>query len=818
MNKSIIFVAAISTIAAAALVACGGGDASTASATVISGSVVKGPVTGATVCAYDITGGSKGAATGACVPTDADGFYKLSLPQVSGSVLLEANGGTYIDETTAVRTSVTASSTFSSITSTSGGNVAAAITPLTTIAVNAARVAGTLSPTGFSQQVTNVLTAFGLDPKLDITTTVPVTSGTTDAHGRALITISRLIATGSTLPNILATTQPALLQDAYRIASASTASSPFTVKLLGFNDYHGALESPGTFGASSAVATADRPAVGGAEYMAAHLARLKKQNPLNVVVGAGDSIGASPLISSLFFDEPAVETLNRMGLEFNSVGNHEFDKGSTELLRLQNGGCKMTGGVIDANSCRGAIAGTPVPFEGAKFKWLSANVISTSTGKPLLPAYGIKVFNGVKVAFIGMTLKATPTIVTPTGVAGLEFRDEAQTVNALIPELRAQGIESIVVLVHEGGFQTGTSGDINGCEGNLAGSAIAGIVSQLDNAVDLVVSGHTHAAYNCILPNATGRTISVTSSSAFGRLLTDIDITIDPVTRNITKTIATNRLVVRNDPATLADSAVASIVAAYKVLVSPIANLVIGAISADLPNSRIDGACNMPAGSLIADSQLAATQPASFGNAVVAFMNGGGVRSPGFTFTSSTAGEGNGNVTYGEAFTVQPFGNSLVTLSLTAQNIKDFLEEQFAGCLGQSATATRFALPSAGFKYTWDGAKSCGARISNVSLRTASATEVLVDASGAVQNPAKSYRVTVNNFMADGGDGYSTLVKGTSRMGGAQDIDALTAYLADYKSPKVPYTLGVNPLDSGTSRINRLGNSSTCPSGSNVNP
>ena len=601
-------------------------------------------------------------------------------------------------------------------------------------------------------------------------------------------------------------------------AAPAATAAPFTIKVVGFNDYHGTLESPGTFGQTSAVPAASRPPVGGAEFIAAHVASLKKQNPLNVVVGAGDSIGASPLISSLFFDEPSVETLNRIGLEFNSVGNHEFDKGSAELLRLQNGGCKTTAGAIDPNSCQGAVAGTPVPFEGAKFKWLSANVVSTATSKPLLPAYGVKTFNGVKVAFIGMTLKATPSIVTPSGVAGLEFRDEAQTVNALIPELRAAGIESIVVLVHEGGFQTGTLGDINACEGNLAASPIVGIVKQLDNAVDLVISGHTHAAYNCMLPNAAGRSISVTSASAFGRVLTDIDVTIDPATSDITKAAATNRLVVRNDPAITADAVVAKIVAAYKGLVSPLANSIIGAITADLPNSRTDGACNMPAGSLIADSQLAATQPASFGGAVVAFMNGGGVRSPGFTFASSAAGEGDGNVTYGEAFTVQPFGNSLVTLSLTTKDIKDLLEEQFAGCLGQSATSTRFALPSAGFKYTWDGAQACGARISNVTLNTGGGIETLVNATGTVQNPTKTYRVTFNNFMADGGDGYSTLLKGTNRIGGAQDIDALTAYLANFKAPKAPFSLGSNALDAGTPRINRVGTSATCPGGTNVNP
>jgi 5'-nucleotidase len=596
------------------------------------------------------------------------------------------------------------------------------------------------------------------------------------------------------------------------------SQAPISVKIIGFNDYHGNLESPGTFGATAAVPAVERPPVGGADYLAAHVAKLKNQNPLNVVVGAGDFVGASPLVSAAFHDEPAIETLNRIGLEFNAVGNHEFDKGSAELLRLQNGGCKTANNQTDPNSCKGASVGTPVPFEGAKFKWLSANVISSSTGKTLLPAYGIKTFNNVKVAFIGMTLKATPTIVTPTGVAGLEFRDEAQTVNALIPELRAQGIESIVVLVHEGGFQTGSLSDINGCEGNLSGSPIAGIVRQLDDAVDLVVSGHTHSAYNCKLPNAAGRNISVTSASSFGRLLTDIDVTIDPATRNITSVAATNRLVSRNDTSVKADAAVARIVDGYKTLVSPVANAVIGSISAALPNTRIDGACNMPAGNLIADSQLAATRPDGFGKAVIAFMNGGGVRNPGFTFDQSTTNEGNGNVTYGEAFTVQPFGNSLVTMTLTARDLKDVLEEQFAGCRGQGASTTRFMIPSNGFKYTWDGSKACDARISNVTLTTSGSTETIVDAAGTVLNPTKTYRVTVNNFMADGGDGYATFLKGSNRLGGAQDIDALVAFLAQYKAPRSPYDPAGVAEDAGTPRIRRVGSSTTCPTGANVNP
>ena len=608
----------------------------------------------------------------------------------------------------------------------------------------------------------------------------------------------------------LSMTTCAIAKEADAIAARS-----FAVKVIGFNDYHGNLQSPGTFGVNTAVPAAQRPPVGGAEFMAAHVKKMKEQNPLNVVVGAGDSIGASPLVSALFFDEPAVETLNRIGLEFNAVGNHEFDKGARELLRLQNGGCKMTAGVVDPSSCKGSVVGTPVPFEGARFQWLSANVIEAATGKPLLPAYGVKRFRGVEMAFIGMTLEATPTIVTPAGVAGLRFQDEADTVNALIPELRARHIEAIAVLVHEGGFQTGSLSDINGCEGNLAGSAIAGIVRHLDDAVDLVISGHTHAAYNCMLPNAAGRLIPVTSSSAFGRVLTEVDVVLDPATKDVVSVTAVNRLVVRNDGAIPADPEVAAIVQGYANLVSPIANQVIGAISRALPNTRVDAACNMPAGDLIADAMLDATSADGFGGAAIALMNGGGVRSPGFTY-AQTVGEGDGNVTYGEAFTVQPFGNSMVTVTLTAQQLKDVLEEQFAGCRGQGATTTRIMLPSAGFKYAWDGSQACNARIRTATLTTATGTETIV-AAGAVVNPARAYRVTVNNFMATGGDGYSTFLSATGKLGGAQDIDALVAYMADFKAPNLPYMPLSRPEDAGTPRISRIGGT-TCPTGANVNP
>jgi 5'-nucleotidase len=597
-------------------------------------------------------------------------------------------------------------------------------------------------------------------------------------------------------------------------AARSNVGKTVTVRLIGFNDFHGTLQSPGTFGINLNVPPAQRPAVGGAEFIAGHVAKLKAQNPLNVVVGAGDFIGASPLISALFNEEPTIEVMNRIGLDFNAVGNHEFDKGSGELLRLQNGGCKAG----DPNSCKGAVVGTPVPFEGAKFKWLSANVISTATGKPLLPAYGIKRFGKVKVAVIGMTLEETPTIVTPAGVAGLQFKDEADTVNALIPELRRQGVNTIVVLVHQGGFQTGALSDINGCDGNLAGSAIQQIVGRLSDKVDAVISGHTHAAYNCQLPNASGRPIPVTSASAFGRVLTALDLVIDTKTRDVTSASATNLLVDRTDATVTPNAAVKGIVDGYNALVSPIANQVIGSITKDIPNTAIDNACNMPAGDLIADAQFGATTPVGFGDAVIAFMNRGGVRNPGLTFNPSV-GEGAGNVTYGEAFTLQPFGNSLVTMTLTRQDIKNVLEQQFAGCRGQSATNTRIMLPSAGFSYTWDGSKPCDSRISNVKLTVNGLTNTLVDANGVVNDPLQPLRVTVNNFMSTGGDGFTTFLNGTNLLGGAQDIDALVSYMSAFKGPNVPYDPNNPALGKPRiTRVNAPAGSTTCPGGANVNP
>lgn len=646
------------------------------------------------------------------------------------------------------------------------------------------------------------------------------------------------------------------------VQAQNSVAGPISVKIVAFNDYHGNLESPGTFGPNQVGNNANsgnRPDVGGAEFMAAYVAGMRAKNPNTVVVGAGDLIGASPLVSALFFDEPAVETLNKIGLDFSSVGNHEFDKGKDELRRLQNGGCKLTaGGTPDANSCRGYGSSAPGTFDGAKFKWLSANVIDTATGRTLFPSYGIKSFGGVKVAFIGMTLKGTPGIVTPTGVAGLTFNDEADTVNALVPRLRAQGIESIVVLVHQGGFQnvigTGqpTASDINGCTGDLRNSDstdsdIRAIVKRLDNAVDLVISAHTHAAYNCSkntidvstngatttarptgMPNKTGRLIPVTSASAFGRMVTEIDLQIDPTTRDVIDVSPSNVLVARDkrsngavvaatDPVVIAAQTyvannpdVSNIIAAYKADQAPLANKVIATITAGMTNSA-NTAGEMDAGDLIADAQLQATQPASLGGAQIAFMNAGGVRNPGFV---NAAGTYPYDLTYGNAFTVQPFGNTLITMTLTAQQIKNLLEQQFPACLGQGSQQ-RIMQISNGLKYSWKvpagATNNSGCNyIQDVTFTptdvtvyppatTGPADNIVIG--GVVQNPTKTYRVTVNNFMANGGDGFTVLIGGANKLGGAQDIDALTAYLAGYKAPAAAY----NPADAalGKPRITK---------------
>ena len=536
---------------------------------------------------------------------------------------------------------------------------------------------------------------------------------------------------------------------------------PIEVQVLALNDFHGNLEPPA--GSSGEIEGTE---AGGAEFLATHVAELEATNPRNtIVVSAGDLIGASPLLSALFHDEPTIEAMNEIGLDLNGVGNHEFDEGTGELRRMQEGGCHPVDGCLGADD-----------FAGADFQFLAANVVSQDTGETLFPPYAIERFGGgAKVAFIGMTLEGTPTIVTPEGVAGFDFLDEADTANALVGELRRQRVENIIVLLHEGGFPAAGSG-FNGCTG-ISGP-IVDIVERLDPEIDAVISGHTHQAYNCVIDG-----IPVTSAASFGRLVTDMDLTLDRRSKEITSISVNNEIVTRDvEPS----APITDLIARYAELSDPLANRVIGSITADITRAQ-NAAGESALGDGIADAQLLATTAPELGGAVAAFMNPGGIRAD--LLFAASGGEGDGNVTFEEAFTVQPFGNSLVTMTLTGAQIDTMLEQQFCGI---NAEAPRVLQPSLGFAYTWDAAAVGAADCSTADA--VDPTTIAID--GVPVDPAGSYRITVNSFLATGGDGFDVLNEGTERLGGALDLDALEDYFVANPEGVAP-----GPQD----RISRVG-------------
>jgi 5'-nucleotidase len=524
------------------------------------------------------------------------------------------------------------------------------------------------------------------------------------------------------------------------------------VQLLALNDFHGHLE-PTTPGTIAPAPGAARVPAGGAEYLATHLRMKERRHRNSLIVSAGDLIGASPLLSALFHDEPTIEAMNKMGLDLNAVGNHEFDEGAAELLRMQRGGCHPTDGCLDGNG-----------FRGAKFRFLGANVAWEDSGRTIFPAYSIKRFDGVKVGFIGMTLEGTPNIVSPSGVAGLRFLDEADTANRYANELRRRhGVKAVVVLLHEGGVQTGPSEAIGPNTCNGISGPIVDIVNRTTSQVDLFVTGHTHTAYNCVID---GR--PVTSASSFGRLLTDIDLTLSRWSRDVVEVSANNQVVTQN---VFKATDMTDLIERYSVIAAPLRDRVIGRISADITQAN-DDSREQPAGNLIADAQHAATSSATTGGAVAAFMNPGGVRAP-FTFAPSGS-EAPGEVTYGEAFTVQPFGNSLVTMTLTGAQILEMLKLQWCG----QGTSPRVLLPSSSVHYTFDQSVAADlAAVAGAGCAGAPNPVSAVTIGGTAVDPAASYRITVNSFLADGGDGFPVLRQGTDRLGGEVDTDALEAYL-----------------------------------------
>jgi 5'-nucleotidase len=471
------------------------------------------------------------------------------------------------------------------------------------------------------------------------------------------------------------------------------------------------------------------------------------QQENTITVAAGDLIGASPLLSAAFHDEPSIEALGLAGLDLASVGNHEFDEGAGELLRIQNGGCHPADGCADPAR----------PYAGASFQYLSANAFVTASGEPLLAPYAIKEVTGVRVGFIGMTLEGTADIVSQSGVAGLDFRDEIETGNRYAAELQRQGVEAIVVLLHEGGAQAPGAG-INDCTG-LQGPIVP-IAEGFSPAIDVVVSGHTHQAYNC---RVAGKV--VTSASSFGRLVTDIDLLIDPSTGDVVSATATNVVVGRDVPA---DPGQTELVGRYRALLGPIASRRIGETTGTVTRAQepllgqLGGESAL--GNLIADAQLAATDDEQ--GAVAAFMNPGGVR----------ADLDAGPVLYEEAFTVQPFNNYLTTIDLTGTQLDCLLEQQFV--------TERTLAPSSSVTYTVDPNGAAGTTADPCAGTRVNGLAV----GGTPVDPAATYRITVNSFLADGGDGFSVLAQGTNRVVGGLDIDAFAAYLAGAGPVAAPET------------------------------
>jgi 5'-nucleotidase len=545
--------------------------------------------------------------------------------------------------------------------------------------------------------------------------------------------------------------------------------------LLALNDFHGNLQPPS--GSSGQI---NATKAGGAAFLASLLNRERKKSraagATPLTVAAGDLIGASPLLSAAFHDEPTIKAMNQMHLDVSSVGNHEFDEGVSELLRMQKGGCLPDGpnGVNGQNSCPGT-----QDFKGADFKYLGANVAwKNRAGHPRatpFKPYQIFRVENQKVAFIGMTLEGTPAIVSQAGIADVQFLDEVETANALVPKLRKKGVKSIIVLLHEGGVPTDATA-YNNCSG-VSGAGLA-IAQNLSPKIDAVVSGHTHQPYNCVVKDPSGRPRLFTSASSFGRMVTKLHFLIDPKTHDIVRPAAfAENIINANAEGQKQQKKMNTLISAFETLVQPIANAVIGHIAgaSSVTKTQEANGSDSPLGNLIADSQKADPTVVQNGQApVIALMNPGGIRAD---LVENAAGD----VTYGAAFTVQPFNNFVVSMNLTGAQIKALLNEQWNG----ANEASRKILEVSGLQYTWD--RTLAAQASTNAL----VGDVLVDADGDPNTPmvaladGTTYRVVANSFLSDGGDNFATFKAGTSKLIGGLDIDSLRLYLQSHD----PYTV-----------------------------
>jgi 5'-nucleotidase len=551
---------------------------------------------------------------------------------------------------------------------------------------------------------------------------------------------------------------PVLLAALFAAASCSSARGTVDVQFLAFNDFHGRLEPPS--GATGRIG--DVPA-GGIEYFATHLARLKSANPNSMVISAGDNIGATPFLSGLFHDEPTVEALNTLGLEVSAVGNHELDDGWWELLRIQRGGCHPIDG------CQGQAS-----FRGARFTYLSANLVldpqkvdsahlpasgwSSVNGQPglLVPASTVKEIAGVRVGFVGVTLRRAASIIRRDRIEGISFTPEVEAVNGAVKQLVDDGVRTIVVLAHEGAEPAGN--DINRCDGP-AGDVFA-ILKDLSPDVDLVISGHTHRAYVCMVGD-----VLLTSAASYGRVITSIDVRIDRRTGDVTSKRARNVIVSRDVEK---DPRQTRLLDRYRPLAASHGARPVGQLTASVMQ-RNNQAGESALGDLVADSALDGAKAATSGDAVVAFVNPGGIR------TDLVRRPDGSPITYADAFEVLPFGNMVVVKTLTGDAIVRLLEQQFDN---PTPGESRVLQVSDGFSYSYDQSRPAGQRVTRSSIVIG----------GQRLDPKKSYRVVMSDFLWAGGDKMTVALEGTDPVVIDEDVQLLVNYLEKRSpiSPRLP--------------------------------
>jgi 5'-nucleotidase len=545
----------------------------------------------------------------------------------------------------------------------------------------------------------------------------------------ALMRVGRLLAAIVAAGSIAAAT----LASAAGVTASGAPPVPPTVdvQILAINDFHSALPPP-TGGGGKVFGT---PA-GGIEYLATDIREREALNPNTLVLSAGDLLGASPLVSALFHDEPTVEAMDLLGLDYTVVGNHEFDDGLAELHRIQDGGCYQ-------DDCL-----TGHFYPGADFRFLAANVVGQD-GTTIFPPYAVRSFGGARVGIIGVITSVAPEIISPEKVAGLTFLDPTATVNRYAAELRKQGVHTIVVLMHEGNPESGTT--VNGCP--ALAPWFSSMISGMDKDVRAVITGHSHEAYTCVVAGKV-----VTQASSHGRVFTRIDMTIDRATDVASSVSATNTTVTRD---VTPDPAESVLFDKYDALAAPLEDAVVGSTTAAITRDEND-AGETALGDVVSDGQLAATSAASVGGAQIAFTNIGGIR----------ADLPAGDVTYGQAYAVQPFGNILQTFTMTGAQIHEALEQQFDN---PNPGEARMLQVSDGFTYTWTRSGSTGSHVDPASI----------ELDGAPISMTGTYRVTANAFLADGGDGFTAFRNGEPRVGGGTDTAALVRYITGH-SPVAP--------------------------------